>query len=127
LLVEGIRLIDPILLFKGKCHNLVHLPQYGRQDLRHVQILQIILPFHFGRLLDLCKQGSISERTLLNEIKLLTEFEKDKWVRKALGILDTSLLKILPLEDLAQSGLPKVQRFAASLISGGESHQSEPD
>lgn len=30
--VRGVRLLDPLFLFKGKCHNLVKLPQGGRQD-----------------------------------------------------------------------------------------------
>jgi hypothetical protein len=69
--VRGVRLLDPLFLFKGKCHNLVKLPQGGRQDMKHLMMLRLILPAYLEELLEAVKTGDIDERQFLNEIKLL--------------------------------------------------------
>jgi hypothetical protein len=112
MVVNGIRLIDPIYLLKSKCHNLVQLPQYGRNDSRHISILFAILPAHFGYLLHACIEGEITERQVLEEMKLLRSFKKDQWVRQALSRLGRSLDEALPLDLLRSCGLPKIERYA---------------
>ncbi len=39
-----IKIIDPIYLFRSKCHCLLGLDQSDRQDERHVRMLALILP-----------------------------------------------------------------------------------
>lgn len=46
LVLDGLRLASPPLMLKSKLWNLLHLPQEGRQDLRHCLILLQLLP-HF--------------------------------------------------------------------------------
>lgn len=80
LVVDGIRLIDPIFLFKAKCHNLTSLPDQ-------------------------------EDRKLLNEIKLLLSFQRDKWVRRALEKESMTIDAALPSDRLRSCGLPKTEAF----------------
>lgn len=66
-----IRVIDPIYLFRSKCHCFLGLPQGDRQDERHVRMLALILPEYISLLLDDADRGNIPDRALLKEIKLL--------------------------------------------------------
>jgi hypothetical protein len=117
LLVNGIRLIDPLFLFKAKCHNLAKLPdQQGRNDAKHLSILLRMLPAHLETLLEeaLRHEAETSDRKLLNEIKLLYSFRRDKWVRQALDQLSTFLDAVLPVERFRTCGLPKTEAFVHS-------------
>jgi hypothetical protein len=67
----GIKVIDPIYLFRSKCHCFLGLPQGDRQDERHVRMLALILPEYISLLIDDADRGNISDRALLKEIKLL--------------------------------------------------------
>lgn len=114
LVVDGIRLIDPIFLFKAKCHNLAKLPdQQERNDARHLWILMTILPAHFGALLELALQHdpATSDRKLLNEVKLILSFRRDVWVRRALKQESMQLEEALPIHRLRTCGLPKTEAF----------------
>lgn len=122
LLFEKIRVIDPLFLFKAKCHNLAHLPQDGRNDERHLLILATILPKHFSNLLSQVSNNpqtnnEISERNFLKEIKLFLSFSKDKYVRNALKKLDIQLIDLIPIRDMTTCGFPKIQEFADRITS----------
>ena len=117
LVVGGIRLIDPLFLFKAKCHNLAKLPnQEERNDAKHLGILMRILPAHFEVLLELALQHdpAKADRKLLNEIKLLVSFRRDQWVRRVLEERSISLERALPIERLRTCGLPKTEAFVNS-------------
>lgn len=114
LVVDGIRLIDPIFLFKAKCHNLTSLPdQEERNDAKHLRILMKILPAHFEALLSQALQHdpATSDRKLLNEVKLLLSFQRDKWVRRALEKESMTIDAALPSDRLRSCGLPKTEAF----------------
>ncbi|MEK7951756.1 hypothetical protein [Luteolibacter soli] len=112
LVVSGIRILDPLFLFKGKCHNLVNLPQDGRQDEKHLRILLAILPAHFGSLLRNCVAGEIAERDLIREVKTFLDFGKDVFVRRAMASLGADLVAAVPFGLMAGCGLEKIERFA---------------
>ena len=112
LVVEGVRIIDPLLLFKGKCHNYVQLPQGNRNDGHHLRILIELLPCHLEMLVGACKNGEITERSLLMELKLLLGFKGDKWVRQALEGMGSTIHRTFPVELLTGCGLEKIERFA---------------
>jgi hypothetical protein len=115
--LSGIRVIDPLYLFKGKCHNFAGLPQEGRNDGGHLALLFDILSAHIEVMLKRCSGGMITERQVLQEIKLLRSFQGDKWVRKALAQLDRKLDEALPLDLLKSCGLSKIERYAAETWS----------
>jgi hypothetical protein len=68
---HDIKVIDPIYLFRSKCHCFMGLPQGDRQDERHVRMLALILPEYISLLIDESDRGNIPDRDLLKEIKLL--------------------------------------------------------
>ena len=114
LVVDGIRLIDPVFLFKAKCHNLASLPdQEERNDAKHLRILMKILPAHFEALLAqaLLHDPATSDRKLLNEVKLLLSFQLDQWVRRALEKESMIIDAALPIDRLRHCGLPKTEAF----------------
>lgn len=115
--VRGIRLIDPLFLFKGKCHNLVKLPQLGRQDLKHVMMLSLILPAYLEELLEAVKIGDLDERRFLKEIKLLLQIGRGTWVRQGLKKAGLTLAEVIPIKILSSCGLGKIEHFARSTWS----------
>lgn len=116
--IGGYRVMQPIFLFKAKCHNLVKLEQRGRQDLRHVQIMQRILPAFFKLSIQLCVAGQIAERVLLKNIKYVRNLKNDKVVRRALEEVGTELDDLIPVDNLRLSDLPRLKRYATSEWGG---------
>jgi len=116
--VGGVKVLDPLFLFKGKCHNLVKLPQAGRQDLKHVMMLGLILPAYLEELMEEVKTGGLEERQLLNEIKLLLQMGRDGWVRQALKKAGFTLAEMIPIRILCSCGLEKIERFVKSTWQG---------
>lgn len=60
--------------------------------------------------------GKISERELLNELKLFLNFSKDSRDRSALELLACNLLDLIPVDLLANCELPKVAHFASTQL-----------
>jgi len=115
LMIDGIRVIDPIFLFQCKCHCLLGLDQTGRQDEKHVRMLSIVISSHFENLLEETIAGNITERALLNELKLLQKVLKTSKCRTALNSISTKPALLLPVHSLLTCGLEKIQHFAATL------------
>ena len=112
--VRGIQILDPLMLFKAKCHNFAKLPnQKQRNDKKHLLILLEILPAHFRYMLELALQHGHqdSDRSFLREVKFFRSFKKEKWVRRALSGLVVELDSALPIERFRASGLPKLTRY----------------
>jgi hypothetical protein len=72
-----------------------------------------ILPSHFEALLSQALQHdpATSDRKLLNEVKLLLSFQRDKWVRRALEKESMTIDAALPSDRLRSCGLPKTEAF----------------
>ncbi len=99
--VEGIKVIDPIYLFKGKCHNLVNLPQSGRNDAKHILMLSLIIPTYLKAYLTALNSGESDDpKHLKDEIKLLLSFQKDKHVRQAISEFEITFEQLIPLVDI---------------------------
>lgn len=113
--VNGIPVIDPLQLFLSKCHCLLGLDQTDRQDEKHLRILCRVLPEHFDEALEDVRCGHATERALIDEVKLLVGFLKSSRVVRALRLIEVENAALIPWERLRTSGLPKVERFAASI------------
>ena len=61
----------PVALLKAKIANVSDIPQKGRQDKRHVQILLRILPGYLREVCSSSKNSKIKERKLLNSLENL--------------------------------------------------------
>lgn len=108
------RVIDPLYLFKGKCHNYLHLPQSGRNDKKHVAMLVLVMPRHIAMLLDFAQDDSsaLTARQLVKEIKFLMSFAKDSSVRETLKDFGLTMKDLLPIQELEDSKLEQVAKFA---------------
>ena len=112
--VNGITVLDPLNLFRSKCHCLIDLDQTERQDEKHLRMLCLILPVHFAALIEEAMAGTINERQLIREIKLLRRFCSLNRCRRALERLALSQDALLPIRAMADSGLPLLSAFVAA-------------
>lgn len=118
--LNGVRVLDPLLLLKGKCHNYAKLDQSGRQDEKHLNMLVLILPVYFRYLLHETRQGVITERAFIKEVKFLRQFAKDSWVRRVLSERSTDLENLIPVAELTCCGLERIERFASETWKSGD-------
>ena len=118
LLVDGVRVLDPVFLFRSKCHCLVNLDQANRQDAKHVGMLALILPAYFALLHAAALGGEINERQLIAEVKVFRRLRKDKWIRRALKETGSELESLLPVSLFTESELRTVAAFAKSIRVG---------
>ncbi|MFT6381949.1 MAG: hypothetical protein ACJAXZ_003444 [Akkermansiaceae bacterium] len=117
LVIQGIRVIDPIFLFQSKCHCLLGLDQVGRQDEKHLRMLCFIVREHLEGLLSEAIADRLSQRALINEIKLLQKLLKTSSVRRALEDIGEDARNLIPIDQLHRSGLTKAVRFAELMDS----------
>lgn len=116
LVIGEIRVIDPIFLFQSKCCCLLGLDQIGRQDEKHVRMLALLLPAHFQGLLGEASEGHITQRALINELKLLKRILKLQKVRQALQNIGTDPVTLFPAKQLRSCGLATVEAFASTAL-----------
>ena len=112
LVIQGIRVIDPTFLLQSKCHCLLGLDQTDRQDEKHLRMLCVLVPAHLNGLLDEAIAGHLTQRALINELKLLKKVLKTNRVRRSLKRIGSNPDDLVPVGKLTQSGLTKVVHFA---------------
>jgi len=113
---NGIKVIDPIYLFRSKCHCLLGLPQVDRQDVRHVRMLALILPEYISLLIEDVDQGNIPDRELLKEIKLLKKISSSGACRHCLESLGIESRTLIPWDRLARSRSDLLAKYAKSAM-----------
>jgi hypothetical protein len=109
---DGIKVIDPLYLFRSKCHCLMGLPQTGRQDERHVRMMALVLPEYLTMLIDGVDEGSIPERAMLKEIKLLRKMTSSTVCRRCMEQLDLDGDDLVPWERLRSSRSELLGQYA---------------
>jgi hypothetical protein len=109
---NGIKVIDPICLFRSKCHCLLGLDQSDRQDARHVRMLALILPEYLSLLIDDIDSENLSDRALLKEIKLLKKILGTHACRRALAQLEIDPDSLIPWSKLKTCGLETLAAYA---------------
>lgn len=109
---SGIKVIDPIYLFRSKCHCLLGLDQNDRQDARHVQMLALILPEYLSLLVENADVEHLSDRAILKEIKLLRKILGTQVCRRALAQLEIVPDALIPWSKLERSGLETLAAYA---------------
>ena len=111
---NGVKVIDPVFLFRSKCHCLLGLNQSARQDARHVRMLALILPEYLTLLIAEAEEGKLGDRVLLKEIKLLRKILGTNACRRALGQLEIAPDSLTPWSRMETSGLETLAAFAHS-------------
>jgi hypothetical protein len=69
----NIHVADPITMLKAKLHNLVELNQRGRNDRKHVEILQLCVPVFLERELAAADETDAAGRQCLRSIQRILE------------------------------------------------------
>lgn len=110
--VNGISVLDPLNLFRSKCHCLIDLDQTDRQDGKHLRMLCLILPVYLSELVAEAESGAIAERHLLREVKLLRRYCSLSRCRRALLQIKTSPEALFPIRAMKESGLARLAAFA---------------
>ena len=108
----NIKVMDPIYLFRSKCHCLLGLDQRDRQDARHVRMLALILPEYLSLLIDDADAEKLGERAILKEIKLLKKILGTNACRRALGQLEIKSDDLIPWSKLKSCGMETLTAFA---------------
>lgn len=109
---DGVKIMDPLYLFRSKCHCLLGLPQADRQDERHVRMLALILPEYLTMLIDDADGGNIPDRALLKEIKLLRRIASSAVCRRCLALLGMDHDDLIPWGRLEQSRSELLVKYA---------------
>ena len=109
---HGIKVIDPIYLFRSKCHCFMGLPQGDRQDERHVRMLALILPEYISLLIDESDRGNIPDRDLLKEIKLLKKISSSAVCRRCMESLGIACESLIPWGRIARSQSALLAKYA---------------
>jgi len=109
---NDIKVIDPIYLFRSKCHCLLGLDQSDRQDERHVRMMALVLPVYLSLLIGEAAAGNLGERAILKEIKLLRKILGTSVCRRALGRLELEPHALIPWSALDTCGLETLATFA---------------
>ena len=112
LVIQEIRVIDPIYLFQSKCHCLLGLDQTDRQDRKHLRMLCLLVPEHINGLLVEAGNGQLTQRALINKLKFLQKILKRSRIKLALEQIEVEPISLIPIESLTNSKLTKVMRFA---------------
>lgn len=108
----NIKVMDPIYLFRSKCHCFLGLDQSDRQDARHVRIMALILPEYISLLIDEADAEKLTARAILKEIKLLRKILGTHACRRALGQLEINPETLIPWEKLSACGMETLSAFA---------------
>jgi len=108
----SIKVIDPIFLFRSKCHCLLGLDQSARQDARHVRMLALILPRYLSLLIDGMDAENLGDRAILKEIKLLKKILGTHACRRALRQLEIDPSTVIPWAKLGTCGQQALVAFA---------------
>jgi hypothetical protein len=115
---NGIKVMDPIYLFRSKCHCLLGLDQSDRQDARHVRMLALILPAYLTLLIAGVDAENLTDRAILKEIKLLKKILGTNACRRALALLKIDANTLIPWSELETCSLETLVAF--SRAHGGD-------
>lgn len=113
LMFDGVKVIDPISLFRSKCHCFLHLDQADRQDERHVRIMALVLPEYLALLAGEVESGGLSARSVIREIKWLEKTVGLAACRRAMEMLGIAKNSLIPFARLKRSEAEELRRYAA--------------
>lgn len=110
----AVKVIDPISLFRSKCHCFLHLDQADRQDERHVRIMALVLPEYLSLLAGEVESGDLPARSVIREIKWLEKTVGLAACRRAMEMLGIAKNSLIPSARLKKSEAEELRRYAAA-------------
>lgn len=111
--IEGLaaRVLLPHLILKAKIENSESIPQEGRNDVKHVNMMILCVRAFIGEFAGFVKAGKVSERALVNVLEETMEIVTGPHAEKALRLWGFDFLTVWPLEELRNSGGEKTLRW----------------
>ncbi len=106
-----VNLLAPTKVLKAKICNVVTLDQTDRNDVNHVRIMIACVREFILDLLASVAANNATQRDLVDLLEELRETLTDSAARKAAKMWDLDFSTVWPVDDLANSGMQKIQRF----------------
>lgn len=110
-----VRVLNPIVCFKSKIHNLRNLPQQDRQDEKHVRLLMPCCRAFVRRLLQEA-QGSGNYRQVLNALEQVIKVTSSSATQLVAQSLGMALLQTVPLDEISDNKHPKIVHFTTKRL-----------
>ncbi len=118
---------DPIALLAGKLHNLISLDQHGRNDLKHLEMLNICVPIFLARQLKAIEKNGAPAKDLLRHLERVLAIPLSDTGRKVSREMPLYWSTFLPLKEINGTSHHQVERFrdqrlwrwAEHLLRGG--------
>ncbi len=107
---HDVPVLFPHLLLQGKLQNALHLDQDGRQDIKHVRILILVLREFLTEVVTTASPSNekAALKLLQKTLAVLTSENASALNRRH---PDVSFADVMPVEALRSSGLPKLAAF----------------
>lgn len=109
-----VKVIDPISLFRSKCHCFLHLDQADRQDERHMRIMALVLPEYLSLLAGEVESGGLTAQSVIREIKWLDKTAGLAACRRAMEMLRLDRESLIPWARLKNSESEELRRYATA-------------
>ncbi len=77
-------------------------------------MLSLILPSYLMMLVEEVKQGRVTERALIKELKLLRKISNTSVCRRALERIGSTPPCLFPVSEMSGCGLPMIEQFVNS-------------
>ena len=105
------RVIPPVVLLQAKIANVAKLDQTGRNDLRHVHLMLLVIRAYFSELTEATESGLIDSRIAIIQLELARTVIASTDALQCTVSHGIDFNGIWPRELLAQARDPRLQNF----------------
>jgi hypothetical protein len=112
------RVLMPHLVLKAKIENAVTIEQSGRNDVKHVGMMILVVRAFISELAGQVAEGGFSGRTLVNFLGETWEIVASSQAEEAARLWAFDFSKIWPREELESTGNDKISRWLQHRLPG---------
>ncbi len=105
------RVIPPIVLLQAKIANAAKLDQTGRNDIRHVHLMMLVIHAYLSELTEATGSGLIDSRIVIIQLELARKVISLPDAQKCTALYGIDFSVIWPRELLAGAMDPRIQNF----------------
>jgi hypothetical protein len=105
------RVLMPHLILKAKIENAVFIDQSGRNDVKHVWMMILVVRAFIHELAGQVAEGNFSGRTLVNFLGETWEIVASNQAKAAIQMWGFDFSKVWPRTELESAGNDKVSRW----------------
>lgn len=115
------RVPTPLALLQAKLAGAAHLAQDGRNDVKHVRIMLLVVREFLSQLLRLSETGDINPRDAVNALEEARKIVRSSDALKCATCYQLDLNRIWPYGILEETKDAKIRNFATHRLPPGES------